>query len=127
MVERPEGGSGPGARPVPRGGTRRRRLSLRHASPEGNGDPVDRPAVYRGPRAVLPRLLVLAGPARTARDGLRRRAVLGDPRKQGPGGVGAADDGRHRELGRLVLAARRAAVRRRGGPPTRPPRPTTAG
>src|SRR6202161_4513655 len=127
MVERPEGGSGPGARPVPRGGTRRRRLSLRHDGREGNDDPVDRPAAYRGPRAVLPRLLVLAGPPRTARDGLRRRAVLGDPRKQGPGGAGAADGGRHREPGRLVLAARRAAVPRRGGHPPPPPRPTTAG
>ena len=43
---------------------------------------IDRPAAYRGPRAVLPRLLVLAGLARTARDGLRRRAVLEDPRER---------------------------------------------
>ena len=44
--------------------------------------PDDRPAAYRGPRAVLPRLLVLARPARTARDRLRRRAALAGPRER---------------------------------------------
>ena len=50
-----------------------------------------------------------------------------DPRERGPGGAGAADDGRVREHGRLVLAARRAAVRRRGDHLPRPPRLPPAG